>query len=230
MEPNYSKLIFILICLLSLSCVARGESAIQGPSPADLERINHPKTPQQTAVAIDVAVTREKPEQIAKFLWARGDEDTKLAHAVAERIIASVEFKKAVLETFPASNLDLRSFGLVEPGDFYSIVASSWKEDGDRATIGNHEGGQPAADAVTMRKVKGVWKLNITPVDESIAEAIDAVQKNTVSIKKLTSQIKSHNLASIDEVRNGLKAAEVKGINPSKPIWPAVVPGVAKKG
>ena len=135
----------------------------------------------------------------------------ELAEVYARRVLAVHDLLGAVASQFDGSEIGLLEFGLTDPrDDLFGHLITQWTIDGDRATGTNDAG---PADA-TMRRVKGVWKIDLTPppgsppADQVAAE----LRRQTKIISAVTYDVREKRLFTVDEVRAALKR---RGLAPS---------------
>jgi hypothetical protein len=154
-------------------------------------------SPKAALRAQDAAAQSENVEQDLAFYQADGDQQKKLAEAMAAGDVAVAKLQKATEQKF-GKELAAAAVRAAGSEDIAAVDAAAEKVDGDHAAVEFKDQSQP----VPMVRVEGKWKISLADwVKGASAKEIDGLIK---SIEKLAAEI-SHvtDLVSHDKFRSG---------------------------
>lgn len=182
-------LLLVLLVQLSLTAGSRGESETETKPTAD--------SPKATLRAQDAAAKSGDIDADMQFYQADGEQQKKLARAVAEGDVAVSKLEKAVAERF-GKDLAAATVRAAGTEDADAIDAATEKVDGDHATV---QFGNTRAP-VPMIRTDGKWKVSIAQWTKGAsAHDLDLL---TSKLDELASQIKQvTDLVSHKKFRSG---------------------------
>jgi hypothetical protein len=151
---------------------------------------------------LNVAKTTGDLEVVRAFIWCANDPDRKMADAQARTLIARYAFYVASVSRFGEQETDRlrRQFDLDTP-DGLMLLAVDWKVDGDKATPTDDSGLE-----VVLRRVNGVWRLDMTP-DPAPTALIVAQQAK--AIEQIVEGLKGNRYPTPDDLTRQLKKAGI---------------------
>src|SRR5205814_10480042 len=102
-----------------------------------------------------------------------------------------------------------------ESDDMYGMAMLNWKVDGDRAMGWRDEKPEKgAAPDAKLRKVNGIWKIDITDTTNGDPKAAAArAQDETSKLKLLTEQVKLSKFKTADQLNKAMSNAGFKEVN-----------------
>jgi hypothetical protein len=170
--------------------------------------------------AIGVALKERKPEEAAKYFYVAGDENGVYAQARERRRLATDDLITVAAKEVDSGAASIAGqFGLVNfADDGYGLAMARWKLDGDRAIGRKPEGISQPMWVPEMRKIGGVWKIDVTP--ELLGTPKDEAQRAEEEAKKLdeiTAQVKAGKYLKIEELREVMRKAGIRG-NPQPEV------------
>lgn len=140
------RLLLAQLIFLAVAPVARGEPQTQPAA----------DSPKAALKAQDAAAKTGNVEADMDFYQADGDQQKKLAHAIAEGDVAVAKLEKTVGEHF-GKELAAASVRAAGTEDNESIDSASESVNGDHATVRfEHQ-----QSAVPMIKAEGKWKISL---------------------------------------------------------------------
>lgn len=154
------------------------------------------------------------PVAMAKFYYAEGDLDGKLAEANARRIVSAMRFIEATAEKLDsAANGLAKKFGLLTDKDA-PWWAESVTEHGDRATATLPRD----LGEVPFCKVNGVWKLDLTPTPPmTAAQRAKELDHDNHAVEQITADVLAGKFKTLDEVRKALINVRLSTAPPPQP-------------
>lgn len=133
------------------------------------------------------AIINHDVHLLKNLIWSDNDPDGKLAAAEAKELIAMAELTRALGDRFGghASAKVLSECG-IQPFDAFAIITAEWNVDGDKATAARPDGLN-----ISFRKIKGNWKIDLTPPQGQgdTAKLAAMVDKDADAITKVTTEI-----------------------------------------
>lgn len=137
-----------------------------------------------------LALRAKDAEFIRAFLYASDDPEGKFVAAEAKHMIAVAQLKHALNDRFGGhvASQVLADRGL-EVFDPFRVVIAEWNFKDDKATASKPEGVH-----VVFRKVKGNWKIDVTPNDlhGSVEQRSTTVQAQADAIARIVKDVDNH--------------------------------------
>jgi hypothetical protein len=178
------------------------------PPQPQITRTFDKSTPQGAIGAYYLAFVRHDRSGIAEFFYCDGDPSDELANARAARIISVLTLKKTVEQTFHIGENDdgvLLAEGLTGKGD-QPWWGSPDNERDDRATIVFEDNSE-----LPMRKVGGVWKLDVTPPNPQTPTTLARILEHDSSVlDQITSGVDAGIYRTAREVYESLLSAKLE--------------------
>lgn len=182
------RLTFVALFVLGFAAMLHGQSQTR-PASAD--------TPRSALKAQDAAAQAGEVDADMAFYQAEGDQQKKLAHAIAEGDVAVAKLQKAVSERF-GKELAAAAVRAAGTEDADAIDSATEHVDGDHASVQF----QHQQSAVPMIRQDGKWKVSLgewtkgassQDVDQLIAKLDQLAQE----VNRIT------DLAAHDRFRSG---------------------------
>ncbi|MGB7158930.1 MAG: hypothetical protein WBD40_12730 [Tepidisphaeraceae bacterium] len=182
----------------------------QREAPLDAPKLDKrqldPKTIHGAMMSLGLAYQERDVLVAASFYHVDGPPASaaQLAEAHAKQVLAVNDFTSTVSQQIGGTESLAMEFSLIDPrDDLFGHVITEWTIDGDRAT-GTNDAGPAAA---TMRRVDGVWKIDLTPLAGSppVEQLAAELRRQAQSVAAVARDIREKRLFTVDEVRGALK-------------------------
>jgi|SRR5687768_15892002 len=201
----YRALVVLMLCSSVVACGQTRPAAGGGP---DDEREREALRTQFTA--FHEGLVAGNPAAIRTFLYVKDDPDGRVAEAQTRRILANLQFLRAIPQDWGIAH------GENPFGEFYIFLFddfmtfSGLEIEGDRATVDLEDFDPSVVKAVpSLIKVKGVWKVDLSPApgSPSGAELAAAIRKYAEVVEQSAAAMKAPKLKTVEDVKRSLRAA-----------------------
>jgi hypothetical protein len=172
----------------------------------------------QSFNGIALGFANRNAEEAAKYFYVKGDADGAYPVARMKRLLAARDLASAVDKEIGngASGL-VSEFGLVTTADDgMGMRLIEWKFQAERAVGKKPEGVSQPMWIPELRKVDGVWKIDVTPELRGKPEAeAKRAEEEARSLGEIAGRVKEGKVTKLEEVREAMRKAGIRG-NPMR--------------